>query len=374
MKKFLNTFDAIFYINRLEDVERNTHIQNTFGNNGVKLIRVDAVTPQNTDLNSIINFNINRHDKQPYHITETSEQRLKEACCSMSHAKAWDSAFRMGLSNVLIIEDDVILSVTDEEQLTHYTQSIPKDSHITYYNYLMFSSDCGSWLTERGYFIDVYSRNVNWNRVEGGAFSTSAYSINLDLFRKEDFNKIITQMMQGVIADFFFSSYLQQNICCYIPTEKIFKCSDKFESTIGDNYKCILQAYENDATQTNYVWGDLTDPFDYQSNKYKKRFSNYVDAKYLTIMVGGFLYDDFVIQDDTHQFPIDSITEEFSKIDLPIKIFITEYNAETTENGKYPNNGKKTYLFNHKPKNEMGSGDIQLVDAVLSDIIDEFEL
>lgn len=350
MKQFLNTFDAIMYINRAKDGERNIHIQNTFGNMGVPLHRVDAVVPQSTDLTGIIQFNITRHDGEPYHIKETTPQRLKEVCCSFSHARAWEQAYANGYKNVLIIEDDVLMRIKDDEKLMEFVNNKPSDNHITYYNYLLFGKDCGSWLTERGYYIDIYSRNKFWYRAESGVFSTSAYAVNFDNFTREQYNDVISQLTQGVIADFFFSSYIQSNFNCYIPYKRLMECSEKFDSTIGDNYKGIKEAYRiSSAYEMNYIWGDLFDSGKFENNKYNKRTKNSSDETFVTICVGD-VYRDYKVH---KEYDISEIGSVINDLDLPIKIFETEYNSETTENGKYPNRGKKTYLYTQDGKGTM---------------------
>lgn len=342
MKQFLNTFDAIFYINRAKDSERNTHIQNTFGNMGVPLHRVDAVVPMTMDLTSIVNFNITRSDSEPYHIKDMSQQRLKEASCSMSHARAWEQAYNMGLKNVLIIEDDVLMRIDDDKTLMKFVNNVPKDTHITYYNYLLFGKDCGSWLTENGYFIDIYSRNYQWNRVESGAFSTSAYSVNFENFTRDEFNSIISGLTQGVIADFYFSSVLQKNFKCIIPYKRLMECSEKFDSTIGDNYKGIKEAYRiSSAYEMNYIWGDLFDSGKYENNKYNRRTKNSSDETFVTICVGD-VYRDFKVPSE---YDISEIGDDIKDVNVPIRIFETSYNSETTQKGKYPNRGKKIYLY-----------------------------
>lgn len=252
MKSFIQNYEAIIYINRDQDVSRNKAFLERWTPFGIPIHRISSITPKNTDIVGVLNSNRDLKDGLKCRIRGIiDKQKIAEASCSMSHALALSKGRNLGLTKFIILEDDA--------QPTDYLcQDIIKpddNTFITYLNYLAFTQNCGTKLTADGYEIKAYAKNDDWAITEGGIFSTSAYAVNINCVSYEQYDRIINDLVSGVIADYYFSEFLQRDFKCIIPKRKLVSCDTNFKTTIGDNYKGINEAYNQNVHQRGYVYG-----------------------------------------------------------------------------------------------------------------------
>lgn len=346
MNELLKGVEAIIYINRRQDTKRNSKFIERWSKvTNIPLHRIEAVVPQSMDLAGIVQNNITKFYKDVYDVVGTSTQEKSEMCCSMSHAKAWEFAKNNRMVKFLVLEDDTYPVEIEKETKKLIGDFIPENSFLTYLNYMAFTSDCGAKLSKNGYNIDCYSRNNAWAITEGGIFSSSAYIVNFKLITDDIYYKIISTLTGGVIVDYYFSEFIQKNFTCAVPRIRTVKCDTDFKSTIGEDYKGIVQAYENDVYEDGYVFGHSS-PVDMIHNKYMNRDYS---RKYLTVVINN-TYTDIIMTDnlmvDLGRLPNILNTKydgEFIYSDIAdIKIFTTEYQKNNFGHKEYIHQSKKT--------------------------------
>lgn len=319
MEELLNRYDAILFINRNEDTDRCNNILNQFNN----AIRIEAITPSK-QIDDIINSN---DGDEPYHIRTITPQKRKEVCCSLSHAKAWEYAISNKLNRVLILEDDAQL-------INIININTPNNALITYLSYLVFTENCGEMLLNNGYTINAYKRNDDCCKIEGGIFSSIAYELNTTL--DINYNDIINKLKQGVIMDYFMSSYIQCHFNCYMPLERLIMPNNEFKSTIGDDYIAIVESYENKIDR--YVYG--CEGYDETSIYLPKKS---VSSCYVTYLDGGKLYTTPISLSRIRLFKkFLELNGDYSYITL------TYYDVLSTDFFKNVNNGRKEYLYRNE--------------------------
>lgn len=316
MKQFLSNFEAIFFINRDQDTERCRSFLNNWEKYGIPLHRVDAVTPNNMDINTIILSNRDKVDGLKCRIRGVVDgQKQKEASCSLSHAKALSEAKRLGLNKFIIMEDDSIPNPKFNPRNPNLYESKGNNVLITYLNYLAFTDNCGTKLTSEDYSIKIFAKNDDWAVTEGGIFSTSAYGVDLSSISSNDYNGIVSDLTSGVIADYYFSEVLQNKYKCVVPRIKVSLCDTNFDSTIGENYKGINDAYENDVYKEGYVYGSGI-----ISNKIQKYLDHKFDRAFLTVVLYPINNGDKLIFGKSSRNSYIHLSDklsEFNKITLP---------------------------------------------------------
>lgn len=260
-KELLNYYDAIFFINMDSSTDRRSHIEEFLQLADIPVHRIQAVTPDDS-VAMQIKYNAESRDISglPWRIDQVNDKtRLIEACCSRSHALALSTAFGMGYRHVLILEDDAKIIDSDIwlNQFLEIRKTIPDDAFMTYLCYMIFRSNPGTYLLEKGYSIDLIAHRDYVARSHGGLMSTCAYSVNFDNISATALTTMINELDRGSIADLYYSMGIQTKHPVYFTHVRPFMPEESFESTIGEAgvYDAIAEAYEDNAFHKELVFG-----------------------------------------------------------------------------------------------------------------------
>lgn len=132
-----------------------------------------------------------------------------QICCSLSHLKIYDYIIRENIDKCLILEDDSILSAT-EEQLTDCISDLPKDWQLFYPGYTVYQNIQPNFSKN----LYKFSRN-NYTIVD----QTYAYAVRQSTAQKLfNHNQNIRETADGMIRQFL----LTEDIDVYVSIPKLF--------------------------------------------------------------------------------------------------------------------------------------------------------
>jgi hypothetical protein len=260
-KKLIENVGQVYYINLEQSTDRRESFEKNWSEalDANKLTRIEAVSPKtygDIELIRLVEANQRLANPEPYRIVETTQQRLFEACCALSHAdaimKAVYDAEQFFNTNVdalsyvaIIAEDDAVVS----DKIT-YTDFANLNYQINNYNnfdilqlgYTVFVDNVSGWLLEREYRIDAVSMHNGFAQYSHGIFGTLCYMIKIKRHDYQKWHQLADELRSGVIADFCIAT--SDNLKKWLYKEKIVVPTG-LDSTIGSDstYNAIDAGY-----------------------------------------------------------------------------------------------------------------------------------
>lgn len=366
-KNLIENVGQVYYINLEQSTDRRESFEKNWsealGTN--RLTRIEAVSPKtygDIELLQLVEANQRLTNPEPYRIVETTQQRLFEACCALSHANAIMKAVydaeqffnHNGTEHsyvAIIAEDDAVVSdkinYADFANLNYQIDSY-NNFDILQLGYTVFVDNVSGWLLEREYRIDTVSMHNGFAQYHHGIFGTLCYMIKIKRHDYQKWHQLADELRSGVIADFCIAT--SDNLKKWLYKEKIV-VPTCLGSTIGSDsaYNAIDNGYLVNVFDRNFVRESLSSAqtcvddivmnIDTRHSKRRLYYFAYDKSGQLVNQLyrnhrpyqGGLAY-----QIDTW---LRSRTEEASKDDNIAVAYIVEFN-----NILRPHLGKKTYV------------------------------
>lgn len=260
-KKLIENVGQVYYINLEQSTDRRESFEKNWSEalDANKLTRIEAVSPKtygDIELIRLVEANQRYANPEHYRIVETTQQRLFEACCALSHADAIMQAvydaeqfFNTNvdaLSYVAIIaEDDAVVSdkinYTDFANLNYQIDSY-NNFDILQLGYTVFVDNVSGWLLEREYRIDAVSMHNGFAEYRHGIFGTLCYMIKIRRHDYQKWHQLADELRSGVIADFCIAT--SDSLAKWLYKKKIVEPTG-LDSTIGSDstYNAIDAGY-----------------------------------------------------------------------------------------------------------------------------------
>lgn len=148
--------------------------------------------------------------------------------CAVSHLSIYNDAISKGYKRILIVEDDVKISSTANEDFRIWSKEVPSDWDLLYLGFIPLSDDCSRWdynvFSDRFITSQVFSAKNLWG-LYGYGISESLMKETLEIYNR-DF---------PMELDRYFVTRIQQNKKCYGITPQIFAAEDGY----SDNSKIV---------------------------------------------------------------------------------------------------------------------------------------
>ena len=213
--KYLNFFDAVYYINLDDRVDRRELFEKRSKLHDINAVRFPGIVPSENQYKQIIN--------------EFDERRKYKVGCTLSHQGIVKEAKEKGHKNVLIFEDDCVFM----EDFKNYAQLCVNELKDLEWDIMYFGGEPNNYCEGR------VSKNLYKMRSDGGVYCAHAYAVNHTFYDKilnVDANAILT------LDNFYVSS----------PSKKIL--SAKIIALQDDNTYSDLWGYvTNSSKQTNMI-------------------------------------------------------------------------------------------------------------------------
>lgn len=275
-KKLIEHVAQVYYINLEQSTDRRESFEKNWSEALAtnKLTRIEAVSPKtygDIELIRLVEANQRYANPEPYRIVETTQQRLFEACCALSHANAimkavydaeqfFNTNFDVHSYVAIIAEDDAVVSrQIDDIDINEVNYQLEKYDNfdILQLGYTAFVDNVSGWLLEREYRIDATSLHNGFAEYRHGIFGTLCYMIKIRRHDYQKWHQLADELTSGVIADFCIAT--SDNLKKWLYKEKIVVPTG-LDSTIGSDstYNAIDAGYLVNIFDRNFVRESLS--------------------------------------------------------------------------------------------------------------------
>jgi len=154
MAKYLDFFEAVYYINLPARTDRKALFEGRAAQLGIEATLFEAVVPKPED----VRFLYEGHE---------DPTRAQKVGCTMSHQAVIKEAKEKGLQNVLIFEDDCLFLEGFTDKLTKSVNELRTVEWDLFY--------MGG---EPNNYMEQVSENLYTMKTQGGIYTTHAYAVN----------------------------------------------------------------------------------------------------------------------------------------------------------------------------------------------------